>query len=131
MMEMWLRLGALTSKETVLSFIFLSPNKHSCKVELETVRFSAFINIQYQYKAVLMLILNILQSRHSVLIKSRLHAPRLWSSLKIATLLRLLSHHYRHLRDPWRGVVDVGCSLDSAKASEASCATSITITSLR
>jgi hypothetical protein len=79
MMEtMWLRLGSLTGKETVLSFIFLSPNKHSCKVELEIVRFSAFINIQYQYKAVLILILNILQSRHSVLIKSRLHAPRLW-----------------------------------------------------
>jgi hypothetical protein len=79
MMEtMWLRLGSLTSKETVLSFIFLSPNKHSCKVVLEIVRFSAFINIQYQYKAILILILNILQSRHSVLIKSRLHAPRLW-----------------------------------------------------
>lgn len=38
MMEtMWLRLGSLTSKETVLSFISLSPNKHSCKVELEIV----------------------------------------------------------------------------------------------
>ena len=58
----WLRLGSLTSKETVLSFIFLTPNKHSCKFELEIVRFSAFINIQYQYKAVLILILNILVS---------------------------------------------------------------------
>lgn len=45
METMWLRLGSLTSKETVLGFIFLSPNKHSCKFELEIVRFSAFINI--------------------------------------------------------------------------------------
>ena len=41
MMEtMWLRLGSLASKERVLSFISLSPNKHSCKVELEIVRFT-------------------------------------------------------------------------------------------
>lgn len=44
MMEtMWLRLGSLTSKETVLSFISLSPSKHSCKVELEIVRFTKTI----------------------------------------------------------------------------------------
>lgn len=40
METMWLRLGPLTSKETVLSFISLSPSKHSCKVELEIVRFA-------------------------------------------------------------------------------------------
>ena len=38
METMWLRLGSLTSKETVLSFISLRPNKHSRKVELEIVR---------------------------------------------------------------------------------------------
>ena len=37
---MWLRLGSLTSKEIVLSFISLRPNKHSRKVELGIVRFT-------------------------------------------------------------------------------------------
>jgi hypothetical protein len=45
----------------------------------------------------------------------------------MAALLRLLSHHYHHLRDPWRGVVDASYSLDSVKASEASCTTFIAI----
>ena len=42
-------------------------------------------------------------------------------------LSRLPSHNYRHLRNPWRGVVDVGCSLDSAKSLEASYTTFVAI----
>ena len=45
----------------------------------------------------------------------------------MATLSRLLSYHYRHLYNPWRGVVDIGCSLNSAKASEASYTTFVAI----
>ena len=39
------------------------------------VRSSALINIQYQYGAVLILILNIVRGRHGVLIESRLLPP--------------------------------------------------------
>ena len=77
-------------------------------------RASALINIQYQYEAVLILILNMVHSRHGDLVESR-SPPR-----GLVELQNSCSHCYRHLRDPWRGVVDVVCSLDSAKASEAS-----------
>ncbi len=67
------------------------------------------------------------QSWYGVLFESRLRTPLGSSRASKQLLSRNCSHYYRRLHDILRGVVDVGYSLDSAKASEASCTTFVAI----